>query len=999
MGIEAAIVGFVTSIGLPAAVGSAIYLIGQAALLAAAAGALAKRALDGSPDMGSRALSSRGTVDPAKIIYGEALVGGTLAYKNALGLKNRELWVVHVIAGHEVEEISDVYLDSRLIQNSEIASGASAGGQVDSGDFGPVRNQSVVEIYKYYGTSSQTYNVELGLKTSDWTTAHTLRGHAYAVTMFALWDKVETLWESGDPQNVKFLVKGKKIYDPRLDDTQIIDDTTSPVTYGSGSHRTDDDTTWEWSDNPALCTADYLLDSKFSPFAGGLTAARIDWKAVATSADICDELVPIPPDASPQNTEKRYTCNGVIWGTAKGEENIAHLLSSMNGELTLTNGLYVIQAAAYSTPDSSDVIDEGMIIGPVQINSALSTDERINTLKAQYVDPDKEYQTTETAPITFSALKDTRDGGNELIDTLELPMTNSWYMAQRICQIRLQQANQELQVSVPCNLKAMRLVPGQRVNLTLTERGWTPKVFRVLSWEYFDTGQQIGVNVMLREDASAAYDDPEVSEYNTVDGNGTITLGTPTLIPSVRSLPRKYNVGVGSWNIRLYPNELGDGSSNDGEVALGPGVYQLADRQIRTLTERIEVNTPWEGSFTAPEFVGYLIWGATSVDTRFASSPTHNFGPDAAEGIFAAFYDRTRDVWYAQPNNSADSVEFTMLDTDYIIAELSKESSTGGLDSAVPLVPFVADPIAVLPGPGTNLILDGTFSRSLDWGRTDFPNPYWAANADGVDYISLNETGDENGGPVMEIAQNTGAGGDTYLQLPGLRSCNPGDTVYIQYKFYLTSGVGGDIWIKIVELDSQGVATGTVHTCDPNIIAGTNTWNQNNVESFEITDSDCRNYAIRVGCDASEVSGASDVLRFDDITVTQNMAGVGVVNDNIVTHLQALPVNTATWITNDGAIYEPACAESSTDDQDITIQAIANGVVASVVWRWTLTNNASSDADTITGAFSGSSTGWSAGSISADNTRFPSVVITHTLSGETITLTAAALNLNISAGK
>lgn len=31
------------------------------------------------------------------------------------------------------------------------------------------------------------------------------------------------------------------------------------ATGGSGSHRLNDDTTWEWSDNPALCVADYLV--------------------------------------------------------------------------------------------------------------------------------------------------------------------------------------------------------------------------------------------------------------------------------------------------------------------------------------------------------------------------------------------------------------------------------------------------------------------------------------------------------------------------------------------------------------------------------------------------------------------------------------------------------------------------------------------------------------------------------------------------------------------
>ena len=49
-------------------------------------------------------------------------------------------------------------------------------------------------------------------------------------------------FEAGIPQNLRALVKGHKVYDPRI-----------------GGDDVDDPSTWDWSMNPALCLADFLI--------------------------------------------------------------------------------------------------------------------------------------------------------------------------------------------------------------------------------------------------------------------------------------------------------------------------------------------------------------------------------------------------------------------------------------------------------------------------------------------------------------------------------------------------------------------------------------------------------------------------------------------------------------------------------------------------------------------------------------------------------------------
>jgi len=586
VGIGAVIAKALTAMGVNAGLASAIGYAVSAIISYGLSRLVARPGVKGSQGQGSRAITTRGTVEPQKIIYGEALVGGVLAYKNTHGQSNYQLWAVHVLAGHEVEEISDIWLDEDRIQASQINNGSGGGGAVQNGTYGPRDGFNVVEVWKYLGTATQLAAGTLTSVSSDWTSDHRLRGYPYIVTMFALFEDSQTVWEAGDPTSVKALVKGKKVYDPRLDSTQIIDSSTSPVTMGSGSHRVNDSSTWEYfneavspkvaiGNNPALCLADFLRDAKFSPFAGGIDASRIDWEAVAAAADDCDTLVPVPPAASPENTQKRFTCNGVIYGTEDGEQNTAMILSAMNGTLTPINGKYVMRAGVYEAP--SDDLYDNDIIGPIGVGSALDSDQRVNTLKATYTDAARSYELTETEPVTIPAYKNDRDDGDELIDSIELPMTDSWYEAQRICLQRLKEANEELVIQMKCNLKAARLVPGQRINLYVDERSWNPKIFKVEAWNLSDLGDnRLGVDLVLKEDSADAYTDPVVSDYSTTSNNGTLTIADPVLIPGIDSIPRGMRFGVGSWDIDLIPNsDDGSADSNDGEVYFLSGTYQL----------------------------------------------------------------------------------------------------------------------------------------------------------------------------------------------------------------------------------------------------------------------------------------------------------------------------------------------------------------------------------------------------------------------------------------
>lgn len=821
MGIGAAVASVVTGLLGTGAAALVVTYVATAALYVGAfvgLNALTRQNI-GKPALGGRTVSGKSTNAPQAKIYGTALVASdALAFVDSLGPVNRELWSVHPLCGHEVNAITDVWLDDRVITNSIINGGAAAGGAVDSGTFGPINSGGtsvdVLEIYKHYGTASQTVNSALSTAAgSAWGTNHRLRGYAYLVTNFVLWAATEDLWEAGEPLSVKALVQGALIYDPRLDSTQIIDSTTSPVTMGSGAHRADDSSTWAYSNNPALCTADFLMDAKFSPFPGGISDTRIDWESVATAADDCEVLVFVPPAASPSNTEQRFTCNGVIYGSASGEQNLTDLLSSFNGDLIFTGGKYSIQAGVYVAP--SDSLDEDDIVGPIKVASALDSQERINTVKASYIDKDMLYEPTETVAITKSAYKDDRDAGHELIATVELPLTDNWFEAQRICLKLLDAAHEELTLQVPCNLKAARLVPGQRVNLTLTERGWTPKVFIVRGWEIYDRGgDEIGVNVELREDQAAAYADPDVADYNIKTAAGTLVVADPDPIPGIDTIPRGIAYGEGTTSVIITADQNANGTANDGEIRFQAGRFVLPDGFERILLVDAVCWTPYESSTTPPDAIFYVVWGATALLTRFSSSPEHAWDSSQEQaGIFAAIYDRINDQWHAVDNANTE-IPFTPAATDYVFARGTKTSASGGLDSLTRVVQQTE-------GREQGNIIPYQYAdfEALDQLANHFTFTLGATGADLVLDTSLSFTGDQS----LEITGHDGSAGGALTTVrfvpnrAGIISdeilrIRPNRRWMLSVAFYAQNTLGSTSNIRC-ELESAGPnVTGTLFT-------------------------------------------------------------------------------------------------------------------------------------------------------------------------------------------
>lgn len=431
-----------------------------------------------------RTLTVRQPAAARRVVYGQIKVGGVMVFLHTTA-SDSQLHIIQAIAGHEVEEIGDIYLNDELVplDGSGNATGRYAG---------------YVRVIKHLGSSTQTADTTLIAEAPDkWTSAHRLRGVAY---IYVRLTGNADLFPNGVP-NISTIVKGKNdIYDPR--------------TATSG-----------WTANAALCVADYLSSAKYG--FGAAYATRIHSADLIAAANVCDESVTLAAGG----TEARYTLNGSFDSNQGPEDVVGELLTAMHGRAVFSGGRWSVFAGAYSVPTVT--IDEDDARGAIRVVPRISRRDLFNAVKGLYTSPANQWQPADFPAVT-NATYEAQDNDERIWRDINLPYTTSGATAQRIAKIELEKSRQQIVVNFPAKLTGLQLRAGDTCKLSLARFGWVEKVFEVLTWrfEVYKDAQgedALGIDLTLRETASADYD------WNS--GNETLVDPAPDT-----SLPNPFTV-------------------------------------------------------------------------------------------------------------------------------------------------------------------------------------------------------------------------------------------------------------------------------------------------------------------------------------------------------------------------------------------------------------------------------------------------------------------------
>ena len=401
------------------------------------------------------------------IIYGTRKVGGNVVFLETSGTDNEFLYMIMVISEGEIDDITSIYVNDNLVTwSGDLADNTER--TVGSSDSNYYKDSaSLITVRPHYGSDSQTYDTLVG-GLSSWTSNHRLRGLAYISFKFT--------WNNdvfGSLPTVHAIVKGKKVYNPNLDGT---------LTGGSGSHRADTTSTWEYSDNPVYQLLDYLRNTRFGMgIANGYFDSNFaDWQ---TAGDVCD--VNITPYSGASQIDLMDS-HAVVDTSRKAIDNVKELIKGCRGILNFTSGAY--KMLVETSGSASITLTEDNIIGGIQISSK-NKNSRYNRVIVSFVNPNKNYQSDEVQfpPVDDSALASadqhstmkTADGGILLEGRFDFPTLTSPYQAQEMAEIILRRSRTSLDVSLKADGNAMELSVGDIVNITHATPGFSAKAFRV----------------------------------------------------------------------------------------------------------------------------------------------------------------------------------------------------------------------------------------------------------------------------------------------------------------------------------------------------------------------------------------------------------------------------------------------------------------------------------------------------------------------------------------
>lgn len=374
-------------------------------------------------------VNKESNIDPIPVIYGTRRVGGTRVFVHtAGGDKNKYLYICLVLCEGEVDDIYDIKIDDYDLTDSRF---------IKDG-------RNLIAVDKKFGSDSQSASRVLLGASGKWTSAHRLQGVAY-LGLRLEWN--EDVF-SGIPE-ITAVVRGKKIDLPW-------DGTSAKV----------------WSDNPAACLFDYLKNPRYGK---GLPNSAIDIPSFKAAYDFCNaSTVRVSSDPDNTESERIFRCNYVVDTGDKLFENVQKILLGCRGFLPYIDGKYSLKIDQKTNPILT--LDTSKIIGGIQI-AGESKKDRFNRVLVKFPNPKAEWQPDQAVwPDAGSQQEEDyleEDGGELLVDEIDMEMITSFYAARDFARIFLRRSRNALRVQLTATSEAMDLVPSDVVTVNHPTPGWS----------------------------------------------------------------------------------------------------------------------------------------------------------------------------------------------------------------------------------------------------------------------------------------------------------------------------------------------------------------------------------------------------------------------------------------------------------------------------------------------------------------------------------------------
>lgn len=379
----------------------------------------------------------RSSTAPQAHIYGRTVTSGLLFFAEEEKGSSTKEWVHLAIAlcGHPIDGVEEIWLGDE-----------------------PIRNYGSNATYEIH-SDRQTADPFMLAKCASWKDDMIGKGITWArISLKFDADK----FPAGIP-NIKFLVRGKRVLDPR-------------------------NNTVAWTDNAALCIRDY--------YASYLKVDEVDinTQQFIQAANICDQTV-----TNNGVTRKRYTINGTFDASEASSAVLDDLHLACAGEPTFMAGQHGIFVGAYYGPATMNLVNS-QIVSDVQIIPEASFGDKLNIVTGTFLDPNAQFAETEFPQVRVDQYI-TEDGA-EFVDDVKYRFVANVYQAQQLAQIKINRTRIGRSLKFTMNMSGYSYRPGYYVKFTLDELGISNQEFRITDWSINATK---GVDITLRQETPAVW--------------------------------------------------------------------------------------------------------------------------------------------------------------------------------------------------------------------------------------------------------------------------------------------------------------------------------------------------------------------------------------------------------------------------------------------------------------------------------------------------------------
>lgn len=400
-----------------------------------------------APTYENRKITVRDTHSQRQIIYGRVHTGGVIRYIEASGTDNKYLHMIVIFATHSCAEIERVFVGDDLAFIGSVAQGKFAGKAI---------------IIREHGKQAGA-NPAVVADAPSITNNFKYLGCTYAYFRF---EYAQDLYQGGEPQ-ISAIIRGKdNIYDPR--------------TGLSG-----------WTDNQALCIRDFYASR------WGYSWSSFNEESFISGANICDELV---TTGAGKPAEKRYTVNSVFQISGKPSAVIDAMDGAGLSKQVLIEGELYYVAGAYSAPVAGYSVTDSDIWSGLKVTATGSASNRINIVRGNYVDINKNGEVVDFVPVSIPAY--IAQDKQELPLDAQFPCIASPTHARRISKIALERSRIGPFVQATLSWRFSALNIGDRITFNSQANSMLNGiVFRIESSE----ASMSGTEVQLQADSASVW--------------------------------------------------------------------------------------------------------------------------------------------------------------------------------------------------------------------------------------------------------------------------------------------------------------------------------------------------------------------------------------------------------------------------------------------------------------------------------------------------------------